>query len=95
MLALGCLHSPGLSCSGSGSQVLHKGADLVVPVPGLSSSGDQVLGEHGRTQLKAVTYHLPCPSRSVFWVYNGHAFSGVLCVSSGKLISGCNLPGGC
>ena len=28
---LGCMHFPGLSCSGSGSQVLHKGADLVGP----------------------------------------------------------------
>ena len=28
-LALGCVHFPGLSCSGSGSQVLHKGTDLV------------------------------------------------------------------
>ena len=25
--ALGCVHFPGLSCSGSGSQVLHKGTD--------------------------------------------------------------------
>ena len=31
MLALGCMHSPGLSCSGSASRVLHKGADLVAP----------------------------------------------------------------
>ena len=23
-----------------------------------------------------VTYHLPCPCRSVFWVYNWHTFSG-------------------
>ena len=29
--ALGCVHFPGLSCSGSGSWVLHKGADLVGP----------------------------------------------------------------
>ena len=28
---LGCIHFPGLSHSGSGSQVLHKGADLVGP----------------------------------------------------------------
>ena len=28
---LGCMHFPGLSCSGSGSRVLHKGADLVGP----------------------------------------------------------------
>ena len=53
--ALGCMHSPGLSRSGSGSQVLHKGIELVVPVPVLSSSGDQVLGEHGCTQLKVAT----------------------------------------
>ena len=47
---LGCVHFPGLSCLGSGSQVLHKGTELVgpcfVPYPGPSSSGDQVLGEH-------------------------------------------------
>ena len=24
----------------------------------------------------AVTYHLPCPCRSVFWVHNQHTFSG-------------------
>ena len=29
---LGCVHFPGLSCSGSGSQVLHKGTELVGPV---------------------------------------------------------------
>ena len=47
--ALGCVHFPGLSCSGSGSRVLHTGTDSVglcfVPFPALSSSGDQVLGE--------------------------------------------------
>ena len=64
-----------------------------VPVPGPSSSGDQVLGKHRRPQLKAVTYLLPRPSRSVFWVYNWRAFSGVPCVFSGELISGCEPPG--
>ena len=29
--ALGCVHFPGLSCSGSGSWVPHKGTDLVGP----------------------------------------------------------------
>ena len=29
--ALGCMHFPGLSRSGSGTQVLHKGADSVGP----------------------------------------------------------------
>ena len=47
--ALGCMYFPGLSHSGSGSWVLHKGADSVglcfVPFPGPSSSGDQMLGE--------------------------------------------------
>ena len=57
---------------------------VFVPVPGLGSSGDQVLGEHSHPQLKAVTYRLPHPSRLVFWVYNGCAFSHVLCVSSGS-----------
>ena len=29
--ALGCMHFPGLNCSGSGSRVLHTGADSVGP----------------------------------------------------------------
>ena len=43
--ALGCMHFPGLSHSGTGSCVPHRGLRFV-PFPGLSSSGDQVLGEH-------------------------------------------------
>jgi len=43
----------------------------------------------------AATYCLPCPCCSVFWVYNGHTFSGVPCVSSGELISGCDPPSRC
>ena len=50
--ALGCMHLPGLSCSGSGTQVVLRGADSVGPafcaLPGTSSSGDEVFGEHGR-----------------------------------------------
>jgi len=65
-----------------------------VPFSGPSSSGDQVLGERGHPQLKAVTYHLPRPCRLVFWMYNERVFSGVPCVSSGELISGCNPPSG-
>ena len=64
-----------------------------VPVPGPSNSGDQVLGEYSHLQLKAVSYHLPLSSCLVFWVYNGNAFSGVPCVSSGELISVCDPPG--
>ena len=43
----------------------------------------------------AATYHLLHPCRSVFWVHNWRTFSGVLCVSLGKLISGCDPPSGC
>ena len=64
-----------------------------VPIPGPSSSGDQVLGEYSRPQLKAATYRLPCPRLSVFRVYNGRAFSGMPCVvDSGKLIPSATLP---
>ena len=87
---LGCVHSPGLSHSGSGSGLLHKGADSVgprfVPFPGPSSSGDQVLG---------ASYRLSHPSHSVSWVCIGSTISGVPCISSGELISGCDPPSGC
>ena len=42
-----------------------------------------------------VTYCLPRPCHSVFWVYNWRTFSGVPCVSSGELISGCDPSGRC
>ena len=48
--ALSCVQFPGLSCSDSAFQVLHKDADSVGPVfcafPGQSSSGIQELDEH-------------------------------------------------
>ena len=54
-LALGCMHLPGLSHSGSGTWVVLRGADSVGPVflpsPDPSSSGDEVFGEHGRCDL--------------------------------------------
>ena len=54
-LALGCLYLPGLSRSGSGTQVVLRGADSVgpvfVPFPAPSSSGDEVFGEHGHCDL--------------------------------------------
>ena len=53
--ALGCMHFPGLSHSGSGTRALHKGADLVgrafVHFPGLSRSGDQLFGRCGHCDL--------------------------------------------
>ena len=118
--ALGCLQSPDLSFSGSGSWVLRKGTDPLglcfVPFPGPSRSGDQwlvsalYLGGIFMPQLESVfsslsimqkseppgeSYHPLHPSHSVSWVYSGSTISGVPCVSSGELISGCDPPGGC
>ena len=96
--ALGCMHFPGLSCSGSGSRVLHKGQTQLglrfVPFPGPSSSDNQVLGELTLPRWGSASYHLPSPSCSVSWVQSGSALSGVPCVSSGELISGCAHPPG-
>ena len=81
--ALGCLHLPGLSCSGSGTQVVLRGTDLVGPtfcaLPRSKqlkqerqdiylSFNDEVFGEHSCCDLS-----LPC--HSFFWVYNCHTFS--------------------
>ena len=55
-LALGCLHFPGLSRSGSGTGVLHKRADSglrFVPFPGPSSSGDQEFGKRCHCDLSS------------------------------------------
>ena len=55
---------------GSGSWVLHKAQTWLglrlMPFPGLSSSGDQVLGERSHTQVGGASYRLPCPSCLVF-----------------------------
>ena len=54
---MGCVHLPGLICSGSGSgsQVLSKVAGRLglcfVSFPGLSSSGDQVFSEHSHPKV--------------------------------------------
>ena len=66
-----------------------------VSLPGPSSSGGQVLGKHSHPQVGSTSYRLPHLRLLVFYVYNGRAFSGVPCVSSGELISGCNPPREC
>ena len=97
--ALGCVHFPGLSHSGSGSLVLHKSTDSsgpeFVPFPGPSSSGYQVLGECPFPRWGSASYHLPGPSHSVSWVHRESPISGLPHVSSGELISGCDPPGRC
>ena len=54
-LALGCMHLPGLSLSGSGTRVVLRGTDSVGPAfcafPAPSSSGDEVFGERGHCNL--------------------------------------------
>ena len=105
--ALGCMHFPGLSHSGSGSQVVHKGADFVGPSfcalprseklrrPGVWRAQFPPPTPAPALLLEAAAYHLPSPSRSVFWVHKSCAFLVVPCVSSGELISGCDPPSGC
>ena len=60
--ALGCLHFPGPSHSGSGTRVVLRGADSrlglrFVPFPDPSSSGDEVFGAHDCCNLSP-----PCRS---------------------------------
>ena len=63
---LGCVLFPGLSRSGSGSRVLHRGADSVGPafgaLPRSSSSGDQVLGELTLPRLGVHFITFPIPA---------------------------------
>ena len=47
------------------------------------------------SQVCGASYHLPGASHLVSWVHSGSVVSGVLCVSSGELISGCDPPCGC
>ena len=74
--ALGCMHLPGLSHSGSGTQVLLKGTDSIGPAfcALLRSGAAQVMW--CLVSAVAETYRLPHPSPSVFWVYNQCTFSG-------------------
>ena len=91
--ALSCVHFPGLSCSDSGFRVLHKDVDSVGPAfcafPGRSSSGSQELDERTLPGC-SVPYPL-CGSSLSFRA----GWLGAPCVPSGKLVSGCDPPGGC
>ena len=70
--ALGCMYFPGLSCSGSGSQVLPKGLDLVGPVFCALPRSKQLRRPGAwwvhSPQVGSESYHLPIPSHSVSWV---------------------------
>ena len=84
--ALSCVDFPGPSRSGSGFQVLHKGADSVgsafCAFPRRSSSSNKELEE------RTLSPPRPCLS---FRAHPVHA----PCVSSGELISSCDHPGRC
>ena len=93
------MYFPGLSCSGSGSWVFHKGTDSVECVfCALSRSGQ--LRQPGSWPVhcpRQAVYlnHLPGLGHSVSQVHHESAVSSVSCVSSGELISGCDSPGRC
>ena len=91
--ALSCVHFPGPSRSGSGFWILHKNADSVGPAfcafPSLSSSGNQELG---KCTLPGCSEPYPLRGSSLSFQA---CRSGGPCVSSGKLISGCDPPSGC
>ena len=84
--ALGCVHFPGLSCSGSGSQVLHKDTDLVGHVFCALPRSEQ-LRQPGAWRTHSAQMG------AVFYRFSHPSLSGVPCVSSGELISGCDPPG--
>ena len=75
----------GLSHSGSGSWVLHRGADSVGPAfCALPMSEELRRPGAWRVHTPQVWCVLsPRPSRLVSWMRSGSAVSGVLCVSSG------------
>ena len=89
--ALHFVHFPGLNHSGSGSQVLQKGTDSI----GRILCPFQVQAAQVTRCLESVPGWL-----CVYWaqplsfqVHHKSTVSGMLCVSSGELISGCAPPG--
>ena len=97
--ALGCMHFPGLSQSGSGSRVLHKGTDSVGPefyaLPRSEQLGRPIAWRAHSPHVGQCILSPPWSWLLCFPVHSGSAVSGVPCVSSGELISGCNPPGRC
>ena len=97
--ALGFVHFPDLSCSGSDSLVLHKSTDSFGPAFCALPRSEE-LRQPGAWPAHCPRWfvslnHLPSPSHSDSWVRHKSAISDVPCVSSGELISGCDPPGRC
>ena len=98
--ALGCMHFPGLSRSGSGSPVFHKGADSVGPAFCAFPRSEQLRRPGAwRAHSPQVGWGILSPPLSqplgFLDAQREHRLTSAVCVSSGELISGCNLPGGC
>ena len=94
--ALRCVYFPDLCCSGSGSRVLHKGTDSVGPAFCALPRPEQLRRPgawRAHTPQVRCVLSPPRPSHLVSWVRS--CVSGVPCVSSGELISDCDLPDGC
>ena len=74
--ALGCVHFPALSHSGSGSRVDHEGTDLVGPafcaLPRSKKLRQPGVWRAHSSWVASVSYHLPGPSRLVSWVAAVH-----------------------
>ena len=82
--ALGCTYFPGLSCSGSGSWLLHKGTDSVGPVFCALPRSEQ-LRRPGAWRAHCPRWavrlnHLPCPRCSVSWVQQEHHLRCAVCL---------------
>ena len=93
---LDCVHFPGISHSGSGSWVLHKDADSVGPAFCALPRSEQLrLPGAWRAHSPQVRCILSPPRSQPldFLCSSRHALSGVPCVSSGELSSGCHPPG--
>ena len=98
--ALGCVHFPGLSHSGSGCfsgtpQRLRLGwTCLLCPSSVRAAQATRCLASTVTLRC-GVSYHLLQPSHSVSWVAAGVPVSGMPCVSSGELTPGCDPPREC
>ena len=90
-------HFTGLSRSGS--WVLHKGTESVgcafCALPRSKQLRRPGASREHWPRWAVRLNHLPGPGRLVSWVRHISTISGVGCVSSGELISGCSTPGRC
>ena len=90
--ALGCMHFLGLSCSGPGSWVFHRSTDLV-RLPFCAIPWSEQLRRPGAWQAHSQVWCVLSPPRSQPLGFLDVPSSGVPCISSGELNSGCDPPG--